>query len=132
MTTEHISVEQFQNLFKKTGGNRSNLRAKGKTHIQGRMNGTEAKYAQFLQEQKIAGEITLFKFESIKLRLADKTYYTPDFMVLDREGIITFHEVKGFWQDDARVKIKVAAEQFPEFGFVAVQLKGGVWNFEKF
>lgn len=28
------------------------------------------------------------------------------------------HEVKGFWTDDAKVKIKVAAEQYP-FRFIA-------------
>ena len=32
------------------------------------------------------------------------------------------HEVKGFWQDDARVKIKVAAQMYP-FRFLAAKLK---------
>ena len=129
MTTEHITATEYRQKFVKTG---ANTRAKGKTHIPGRMNGTEEKYARFLMDKLNAGEVTLFRFESVKLRLADKTYYTPDFMVLDRDGMITFHEVKGFWQDDARVKIKVAAEQYPEFGFVAVKLEKGQWETENF
>ena len=48
---------------------------------------------------------------------------------------LEFHEVKGFWRDDARVKIKVAAEHFP-FKFVAVRKKklseGGGWDVEEF
>ena len=129
MTTEHLTAAEYRQKFVKSG---ANSRAKGKTHIQGRMNGLEEKYARFLMDKLNAGEVTLFRFESVKLRLADKTYYTPDFMVLDKDGMITFHEVKGFWQDDARVKIKVAAEQYPEFGFVAVKLVKGQWQTENF
>ena len=129
MPVEHITAAEYRQMFAKKG---VNTRAKGKTHITGRMNGLEEKYAQFLMDKMTAGEVTLFRFESVKLRLADKTYYTPDFMVLDKDGIITFHEVKGFWQDDARVKIKVAAEQYPEFGFVAVKQVKGQWQTETF
>lgn len=42
------------------------------------------------------------------------------------------HEVKGHWEDDARVKIKVAAEQHPWFRFLAVRARGGVWEIERF
>jgi hypothetical protein len=55
------------------------------------------------------------------LRLADKTFYSPDFAVLTKaDGTLEMHEVKGFWQDDARVKIKVAASIYP-FKFIAVK-----------
>jgi hypothetical protein len=51
------------------------------------------------------------------------------------DGSLECHEVKGFWQDDARVKVKVAAEQFPLW-FVAVTARpkrdGGGWNVEEF
>jgi hypothetical protein len=77
------------------------------------------------------GEIQAYRFEPIKLRLADRTFYTPDFMVI-RDDQIEFHEVKGFWEDDARVKIKVAAEMFPEFLFVAVMYKKREWTRETF
>ena len=45
----------------------------------GRMNKTEAAYAELLAARAHVGEILEFKFESLKLRLADRTWYTPDF-----------------------------------------------------
>ena len=97
----------------------------------GTMNGLEKKYAEMLERQKQNGEILFYKFESVKLKLANNTYYTPDFMIgyPDR---IAFHETKGFWREDARVKIKVAARTFEEFEFVAVQWKQKTWVFEEF
>ena len=74
-------------------------------------------------------------FEGIKLRLADNTFYTPDFAVMSADGVMECHEVKGFWQDDARAKIKVAADLYP-FRFVAIKAKakkdGGGWALEEF
>lgn len=62
-----------------------------------------------------------YAFEGIKLRLAKRTWYTPDFAVIAGDGGLGFHEVKGFWRDDARVKIKVAAEMYPHFRFYVCQ-----------
>lgn len=90
-----------------------------------RMNKTESAYADALSLQGIS-----WKFEAMKLRLADNTFYTPDFMIVGDH--IELHEVKGFWEDDARVKIKVAAEQYPCFKFVAVQFKKKAWTVEEF
>lgn len=101
----------------------------------GVMNKTEAAYAATLDERRTAGEVAWFKFEGIKLRLADKTFYTPDFFVMLADGSLEAHEVKGYWQDDARVKIKIAANMFP-IRFIAIQAKpkkdGGGWLFEYF
>ena len=101
----------------------------------GVMNRTEAAYAAHLERLRLAGEVEWFRFEGVKLRLADSTFYTPDFAVMAADGVMEMHEVKGFWTDDARVKIKVAADQYP-FRFVAfkVQAKrqGGGWVREEF
>lgn len=98
---------------------------------QGQMNKTEAEYASFLEALKCSGEIVWYKFEGIKFRLADKCFYTPDFAVMLPNGHIEIHEVKGYWQDDAKVKIKVASETYP-FKFVAIHKKakkhGGGWE----
>lgn len=98
-----------------------------------RMNKLEAEYAQELENQKRCGLILWWAFEPMKLRLAGNTYYSPDFGVLAYR--LEFHEVKGFWRDDARVKIKVAAEHFP-FVFRAIKKKkqrdGGGWDVEVF
>jgi len=95
----------------------------------GAVNKTEAAYARFLST--VPG-VESFAYEPVKLRLAKATFYTPDFMVVLSDGGIEMHEVKGFWRDDARVKIKVAAEQFPWFRFRAVTKVGMGWNFEDF
>lgn len=101
----------------------------------GTMNKTEAAYAAHLERQRMAGEVLWFKFEGVKLRLADNTFYSPDFAVMVASGQIEMHEVKGFWQDDAKVKIKVAADLYP-FRFIAVKAQskkdGGGWLVEDF
>jgi hypothetical protein len=101
------------------------------------MNQLEKAYSERLEEMKQKGEILSWRYEAVRLKLADLTYYTPDFLVVDQEGNVEFHEVKGFWQDDARVKIKVAAEMYPEFWFSAIQRKGTkktgyTWEVEEF
>ena len=101
----------------------------------GAMNKTEAAYDAHLAALQHAGQIQWRKFEGLKLRLADNTFYTPDFAVMSADGVIECHEVKGFWQDDARAKIKVAADLYP-FRFLAVRVKpkkeGGGWAVEAF
>lgn len=100
----------------------------------GVMNKTEAAYeAEILKPRMLAGEIIWYKFESMKFKLAKKTTYTPDFNVMLANGQMEMHEVKGFWRDDARAKIKIAAEMFP-FKFVAIQKKSkkSGWTTEEF
>ncbi len=84
----------------------------------GEMNKLEAKYAEHLESQRMLGEVAEWHYEAIKLRLAPKTFYDTDFLVMLPDGELQIHEVKGFWEDDARVKIKVAADKFP-FRFFA-------------
>jgi hypothetical protein len=99
------------------------------------MNKTEAAYAEYLKQLQAVGGILWHKFEGVKLRLADNTFYSPDFAVMQADGQLEMHEVKGFWQDDARVKIKVAADMYP-FKFVALKPRakkhGGGWEVEEF
>lgn len=99
-----------------------------------RMNKLEARYAMRLEELRRAGKIVFWKFEAVALRLANRTTYNPDFYLMLADGSLGFHETKGFWRDDARAKIKIAAEQFPEWFFVAVQWnsKARDWKFEHF
>jgi hypothetical protein len=97
----------------------------------GRGNKTEAAYGAHLRLRQLAGEVAWFSFEALKLRLADLTFYTPDYFVMLADGTLEVHEVKGFWEDDARVKIKVAAELFP-FQFIAVKKNKDGWSFESF
>lgn len=101
----------------------------------GQMNKTEAAYAEHLKSEQYAGKVAWFKFEGIKLRLADNTFYTPDFNVMLSSGVLQMREVKGYWLDDARAKIKIAADLYP-FEFIAVKARakknGGGWEQEEF
>jgi hypothetical protein len=99
------------------------------------MNGLEKKYMETLEEKMITGEIVWYRFERITLKLANNTHYRPDFMVMSADGTLEIHEVKGFWEEDARAKIKIAADQFP-FVFKGIKKRpkkdGGGWNVELF
>ena len=103
------------------------------------MNRTEAKYAKQLRERLLVGEIRWWEYECWKFRLADNTYYTPDFIVVDNALRIEAHEVKSEWStgkpgwtDDARVKIKVASEMHPVRFVASTLMKDGSWAVENF
>jgi hypothetical protein len=117
------------------------VHARGARRQAGTMNRTEEAYAFHLGLRQRTQEIEWFGFEAMKFRLADNTFYTPDFMVMFADGTIEAHEVKGtttrtrksgekykaaYYQDDARVKAKVAAQMFP-VKFKMVFLDGGNW-----
>lgn len=86
------------------------------------MNKGEARYAQYLDLQIRAGEVKRYWFEGITLRLADRTRFTVDFLVQLADDSLECRDVKGgkkkkgkplFWcEEDAKIKIKVAAEMF--------------------
>jgi hypothetical protein len=102
----------------------------------GQMNKLEAEYeAEVLKPALRAGQVHWYRFEGIKLRLADNTFLTVDFAVMRADGVLEMVECKGRWMDDARVKIKVAAEMYP-FRFLAVRARtkkdGGGWAVEEF
>lgn len=102
----------------------------------GQKNKTEQAYElEVLKPAMQDGSVRWYRFEGVKLRLADNTFYTPDYCVMRSDGTMEMHEVKGFWQDDARVKIKVAADMYP-LKFIAVKRQakknGGGWSIEEF
>ena len=100
----------------------------------GEMNRTEKAYAEHLERLRVGGSIVWFKFEGVKFRLADNTFYTPDFLVMNATGELEVHEVKGstyIFQEDAKVKVKVASEMYPLKFLVAFPQKGSrnaKWN----
>ncbi len=95
------------------------------------MNKTEQRYSIQLEMMKLSEQIIEWRFEALNFRLARKTFYMPDFMVIKPDRF-EFHEVKGeFWRDDARVKIKVAAAMYPWFKWIAAQFIRGEWKIEE-
>jgi hypothetical protein len=95
-----------------------------------KMNRTEAAYADQLELLKIAGKIIDWRFNAIRFRMADGAYYKPDFMII-KEDCCELHEVKGFWREAAKVRIKVAAELYPWFRWVVVRLVKGKWDIKE-
>lgn len=97
----------------------------------GQMNKTEAEYHRILQARERVGELLhIFEHESIKFRIGDKRcWYTPDFAVIGRDGVLELHEVKGgrVW-DDARVKFQAAKLNYKHFRWYWCQKKDGVWK----
>lgn len=95
-----------------------------------RMNKTEARYAQeILEPAKRTGQILDYQFEAVKLRLADSTWYSPDFLVTERDHTLTIHEVKGgFVREDAWIKLKVIAELYPQMAVLKCQYDKGKWT----
>lgn len=116
----------------------SKLRGRARTQPKrdGSMNKLEQRYAEELEQRRHEGRLARWDFEPCKLRLADRTYYTPDFRVVLVDGTLEFHEVKGTWcgQEHNRVKLKVAAELHP-YDFVCVMPRprkdGGGWKEER-
>ena len=96
----------------------------------GKMNKTEEAFSKVLDKWLAAGMITRWDFEPEKFRLADNTFYTPDFRVIMDDMRVIFYEVKGFWRDDARVKIKVCADLHP-YPFRSVKMIKGRHEIEK-
>ena len=92
----------------------------------GTMNKTESPYAAHLELLKASGDVLWWKFEGLKFRLADKTFLTPDFVVMTRSGLIELHDVKGFLMEDANVKMKVAASMYP-FEFFIIRKSKSFW-----
>lgn len=114
------------------GGPAPPRRGRGRAVSQpGKMNGLERKYVRHLELRKVAGELSAYFWDAVSLRLADRTLYLPDFLVFDADGFLELHEVKGHWEDDARVKFKTAAAMYPQFKFIAITSRKGVWHFEE-
>lgn len=124
-STEHVELDAP--IARMVGDARTTHRALGRLGG-GRMNKTETAYAELLAARRHIGEVLWFRFEGIKLRLADRTFYTPDFAVLVASGALELHEVKGFMEEDAAVKLKSAASQYPFVVRLIRRAKGGEWD----
>lgn len=89
----------------------------------GERNRTEQAYENVLKTMLISGEILWYSFDSIKLRLANNTFLSVDFFILTKDFKLQAVDVKGslaIITDDAKVKMKVAAEKFPWEFFYAI------------
>lgn len=92
----------------------------------------ETRYAQYLDILVRAGELQMWEYEAVGLRLGDDCFYYPDFLLVTSAGEIELHECKGHMRDDARVKFRSAAERWPFFRWVIVTSQGGTFHLEAY
>lgn len=88
----------------------------------------ERDYARYLDSCKTAGEIWDWMYHPWRLRLAEGTYYTPDFLVVIPGGLIELHETKGFMREAARVRLNVAADKFKYITFKLIKRARHGWD----
>lgn len=76
-----------------------------------------------LEPALVRGDLAGYAREPVRFRIGGGCYFVPDYVVSERPGEhgvvprITVVEVKGgFFRDDAKVKIKVAADKYPFLG----------------
>ena len=123
-------------------------------HVPGSMNKPEQEFAEHLTARE---DVLKWEFESWTVRLADDCRYTPDFRCVVRQPdgvcVVIFYEVKAqrsvkkkdkdtgavtvnrkaHWEDDAKVKIRVAAKEYPEYLWIGVSKnKDGTWSADGF
>lgn len=91
----------------------------------------EEAYWNHLRDLQAQGVIHSFALKPEKLRLADGSYFTPDFRVITLEGVVQFHETKGFMREAARVRLLVAAELHP-YPFFLVKKSGASFTVERY
>ena len=118
-------------------------KGKGRTRRKpGEMSKAELAYLAHLEAQLAAGEILGFRYEAVKLRLADNTWFTPDFFVMTLDRGMELHEVKAgtkrggkvvpYMKEDAWMKLKIASELWHEYTFRLCfqhpQNMGGQWE----
>lgn len=94
-------------------------------------NRTEARYAAELEVRRRAtdGDVERWYYEEWTFKIADDCRYTPDFVVILRDGSVVAVEIKGHLRDDALVKFKAAAKMLPFFHWKMLRArKGGGWD----
>ncbi|MBP0714837.1 hypothetical protein ABXK61_16145 [Burkholderia sola] len=88
-------------------------------------------YGELLATLRLRGDVLWFRANPIKLRLADETYYGPNFAVMVASGHLEMHHVMDAAKNEPLTTVKIAAEQFP-FRFVAVHRDDSCgWKFEE-
>lgn len=95
------------------------------------MNKTEKARAEQLEALKRNASIADWWYECWTFKLGDDLRYTPDFVIQEPNGELRVEEVKGFWRDDARAKVRMFAELFPFRITALIKTKQG-WDVETF
>lgn len=84
----------------------------------------ESNWARYLEWLRVHGEIQswefepeTFYFEGIK---RGTRFYTPDFRVVEKNGTVVYHEIKGFMDDVSATKLKRMKKYHPQIKVIVV------------
>lgn len=92
-----------------------------------KLNKTETAYHAYL---KCLGDVWI-GVQCITLKLANDCRLTCDFFALDKEGNLRAIDTKGgFWREDAKIKINVAARMYPWITFIVAHKEKNGWRHE--
>lgn len=84
----------------------------------------EANYALFLDWLVKKGEIKEWEFEPDKFIFEAINFgtrsYTPDFKVINNNGSIEYHEVKGYMDGKSKTKLKRMAKYYPDVKLILI------------
>lgn len=121
-------------------------RGRPKPRVAGQQSAHETAFECHLRDSLFKpGGVVWFRYEHVKLRLADGTWYSPDFVAMTEDGTIVCYEVKPgrmvkgelgtIITDGAAVKLKVAEEHYPlrfvlVTAYKALVRDGGAWTFK--
>ena len=98
-------------------------------------NSTERAFeSAYLRPWLLIGEITNYRFEKLRLYLANGHSYRPEWCATRPDGTLAFFEIKGARprQREAGIsQVKVAATLFPEFEFWICKLDHGAWTIQQ-
>jgi hypothetical protein len=98
-------------------------------------NSTERRFElEYLIPMRATGEINQYRFEAIRLKLANGHTYCCEWSAVNTAGKLVFWEIKGGRerQREAGIaQIKVAATSYPEFEFWLCRYKAGTWTIQK-
>jgi hypothetical protein len=93
--------------------------------------GWEYKYALYLEWLKNKKEIKdwsfeprIFNFSGVKGKrdiVHGTTRYIPDFEIINNNGKVEYHEVKGRMDSKSKTKIRRFQEYYPEYKFVLIE-----------
>ena len=86
----------------------------------------EANYARYLNWMKGRGEIQGWSYESQTFDFPVKRgtrFYTPDFRVIENDGSIVFHEVKGWMTQKGQTALNRMAKYYPNIKLILIAKK---------
>jgi hypothetical protein len=126
-----LDNRQLAELLNRTHRRPGQKAARAPKRADGYASRLEARYAEHLTALVRAGEIAEWWYDTLTVKLAPNTHHKPDFLVQHADGTLAWHEVKGFWRDDALVKSKITAAMLPLPYYVCRWGKASGWVVEQ-